>query len=117
MKSDELRTAIPYLPPDEQDMLRRLGRITGEDAVTVALDMDIRHGLTGALGDMGNAVQSLLLLLNRAALPAAALPAYDDLLRAIAGAASSGALWVGRSHDLDQAALLALAPEPCRIMQ
>lgn len=119
MKSEDLRAAVPYLSQEEQELLLHLGEATGEDGVAVAMDMDIRHGLTSALGEMGNAVQMLLMLLNRhrIALPDTAMPAYDRLLESIATAATDGATWVCRSHDFDQSALLALMPEPSTRLQ
>lgn len=119
MKTEDLQAAVPYLTAEEQDLLLRLGVATGEDGVAVAVDMDIRRGLTCALSDMGNAVQLLLTLLTRhqVALPDSALPAYDDLLRSIAGAATDGAKWVSRSQEFDQSALLALTPEPSPLWQ
>ena len=113
MKSEDLKAAVPYLSREEQDLLSDLGAATGKDCVGAALDMDIRHGLSSALGNMGAAVQTLLVLLNRHGMlpPDAALPAYNNLLESIASAAADGAAWVCRSHDFDQSALLALMPE------
>lgn len=119
MKSEDLKAAVPYLSREEQDLLLDLGDATGGDGVTAALDMDIRHGLTSALGDMGSAVQMLLMLLNRhqVHLPDTALSTYNRLLENIATAATDGATWVCRSHDFDQSALLALMPESCPRLQ
>jgi hypothetical protein len=119
MNRNNLKAALPHLSLDEQELLRHLGSATGEDGVTVAMDMAIRHGLTSALGDMGSAVQLLLILLNKHAveLPENAMPSFDKLLKIIADAAMDGANWVCRSHDFDQAAVLALAPEPCLRLQ
>lgn len=119
MKSEDLQAAVPYLSREEQDLLLHLGEAVGEDGVTVAMDMDIRHGLTAALGEMGNAVQMLLVLLNRhrISLPDTAMPAYGQLLESIATAATDGATWVCRSHEFDQSALLALLPEPSMRLQ
>lgn len=119
MKSEDLKAAVPHLSREEQDLLLDFGAVTGEDGVTAALDMDIRHGLAAALGDMGSAVQLLLMLMNRhqVRLPDTALPVYNRLLENIATAATTGASWVCRSHDFDQSALLALLPEPTARLQ
>lgn len=119
MKMEELGTAASHLSADDQEMLSRLGEAAGENGVAVALDMNIRHGLTTAMGEMGQSIQLLLNLLTRCniTLPEHCQASYDALLRDIAGAASSGAVWVTRSRQLDESALLALAPETCPVMQ
>lgn len=113
MKPEDMKTAVPSLSPEDQELLAKFGLVTGQDGVSAALDMDIRHGLSAALGSMGAAVQTLLVLLNRHGVlpPDSARPAYNHLLETIASAATDGAAWVCRSHDLDQSALLALMPE------
>lgn len=119
MKSKELKSAVPYLSREDQELLCELGEITGRDGVAAALDMNIRHGLASALGDMSLAVQTLLMLMNRhrVQLPDTAMPTYNRLLETIATAATDGAAWVCRSHDFDQSALLALIPEPTARLQ
>lgn len=118
MKPEDMKAAVPYLSREEQDLLLDLGA-TGKDGVGAALDTDIRHGLSSALGNMGSAVQMLLMLLNRHGMlpPDTALPAYNRLLETLAAAATDGAAWVCRSHDFDQSALLALMPEPTGRLQ
>ena len=113
LKPEDMHAAVPALSPEDQELLSRFGLVTGQNGVNAALDMDIRHGLSAALGTMGAAVQTLLVLLNRHGVlpPDSARPAYDSLLKTIASAATDGAAWVCRSHDLDQSALLALMPE------
>ncbi|MCH5277297.1 MAG: hypothetical protein J1E80_05615 [Desulfovibrionaceae bacterium] len=113
LKPEDMHAAIPSLSAEDQELLSRFGLVTGQDGISAALDMDIRHGLSSALGNMGAAVQTLLALLNRHGMlpPDSARPAYNHLLQAIASAATDGAAWVCRSHDLDQSALLALMPE------
>ena len=113
VKPEDMKAAVPALSAEDQDLLSRFGLATGQDGVSAALDMDIRHGLSAALGSMGAAVQTLLVLLNRHGMlpPDPARPAYDHALKTIAAAATDGAAWVCRSHDFDQSALLALMPE------
>lgn len=119
MKPEDMKAAVPYLSREEQELLSDFGAVVGKDGVSAALDMDIRHGLSSALGNMGAAVQTLLMLLSRhgAFPPDTALPAYNHLLETIAQAATDGAAWVCRSHDFDQSALLALMPEPTARIQ
>ena len=83
MKSEDLKAAVPYLSREEQDLLSDLGAATGKDGVGAALDMDIRHGLSSALGNMGAAVQTLLVLLNRhGMLPPRPCPPITTCLKA-----------------------------------
>ena len=113
MKPDKMRAAIPYLSREEQELLLQVEHVTGQDAVSVAMDMEIRHGLTDALGQMGSAVQHLLSMLDTYGLvpPKQKMPDYDTLLQGIACAAENGATWVNKSQDFDRAAFLALTPE------
>ena len=113
MKPDKMRAAISYLSREDQELLMQMELVTGQDSVTVVMDMEIRHGLTDALGQMGSAVQRLLSMLDiyGLVLPKQEMPDYDILLNGIACAAENGARWVNKSQDFDRAAFLALTPE------
>jgi len=113
MKPGKMREAISCLNREEQDLLMQVEHVTGQDSVTVVMDMEIRHGLTDTLGQMGNAVQHLLSMLDSygLVLPKQKLPDYDTLLHGIACAAEQGTMWVKKSQDFDRAAFLALTPE------
>ena len=103
---------------EEREIFGQLGKM-GEAGGICEWDMDIRHGLTSVLGEMGNAMQMLLHLLDRYSwdCPKSEQPTYNMLLQNITEAAISGYEWVQKSRELDQSALLALTSAPSVWMQ
>jgi hypothetical protein len=115
MKNEILHLAADMLSPEEQDLLERLSELGDEDGLALALDMDIRSGMCGALADMGEAVRSLLSLLARSRFPASLsdhlYPAYNEIMERIGSAARSADKWVNRSRILDRNCRPAAWPE------
>ena len=121
MKNEILHLAAALLSPEEQNLLERLGSLKDEEGLTVALDMDIRAGMCGALAEMSEALRSLLGLMARhhflANLPDHAFPAYHEIMERIGLAASAAHDWVERSRALDRRACLAVWPEASALRQ
>jgi hypothetical protein len=121
MKNEILHLAATLLSPEEQDLLERLGELKDEEGLAVALDMDIRTGMCGALAEMSEALRALLGLLARhhflAKLPDHAFPVYNEIMERIGTAASDANDWVQRSRTLDQHASLAIWPEASVLRQ
>lgn len=121
MKRDILRAAACLLTPEEQEMLLRLGDATEEDGPVVAIDMDIRTGMCASLADMGNAVSSLIQLLEQNCvadtLPNPARAKYGEIMSRIGSAASQATSMVNRSRAFDEDAFMVLTPESTYITQ
>ncbi|MDR2695011.1 MAG: hypothetical protein LBC79_01340 [Deltaproteobacteria bacterium] len=121
MKNEILHLAATMLSPEEQDLLERLGELKDEEGLTVALDMDIRAGMCGALADMSESLRSLLGLMARhhflANLPDHAFPVYNEIMERIGAAAGNAGEWVQRSRALDRHASLAVWPEMSGLRQ
>lgn len=121
MKRDIFRAAACLLTPEEQEMLLRLGDVTEEDGPVVAIDMDIRTGMCASLAELGNAVSSLIQLLDRNrvadAMPLADQLVYGEVMNRISTAATQATRMVNRSKAFDEDAFVALAPEQTYVTQ
>ena len=121
MKNEILHLTATMLSPEEQDLLERLVELNNEEGLTVALDMDIRAGMCGALAEMSENVRSLLGLMARyhflANLPDHAFPVYNEIMERIGAAADNANDWVQRSRALDQHTSFAVWPEASALRQ